>query len=1690
MNKKNENNNLEKTQSVNEIIAIFQPKIQKNQNKEDVNNIRESKKNKDFPQTNNIKKNIENNEEIIKSKDSNIVKHLDKKENLNKKVNLNKKETLNKKENLNKKKSNEMNAINEKNNEKKEEGNSFENKNLKENKNMLTLNFKKGNQKDNIEVNIKPIDKINSEKIFFFESNNNINVNKKDNIKNKIINNENEKKEQEQDNNNINIKDRIKLYNNISNNKNKKENINFQKELNKNIVENKNVIENKNIIKVEKSKKETDSKNLDSNKTIENALNNENKIIVDDNKGDNSSIQNKKENIQKENEKNQENNIRRKVTFFSKKNIESNAINKINDENNKNQFQTRPPEKKDKKSSENKINSVSEKIKALQQRILFQKQNSENNKYEKDIKYKIDNNKKENKGNININDNLTNKGLEPNQIGESNNNKFENINSQRKEKNFVKLSLNGMEENSKEKKNSNNEEISFSRNPKKLNLDLIFKNLNINSDRRKEIIEVAQHNIEEENKMELKEKQIECDNEIDNEENENEEEEIEERNINNRISIDKDKQEEEIEEDTIDNIFPNVINEQEKSKEDQNEYKNENLNISNSQNEEDNKIIKNTKVFENNKTNENNTLKRKRTISENNQQLISFLKKKLEVDAGQNNSFKENVKNESRNINENNNCENSEINNEFNINNQNLNLENKVKSNTNLSIHMNVQDQENENQEKFNKSMGFNFKNDKDIINEKNEYLDRPREFRSTLYFPSFSSFKSRVTLNEQNNNYQEKIDTEEIFLEKLHIPKNTILKNKTFCESFFLTSFPKKDGKLIDNSESYQSECKHFVCSLLPAMQPEIIYKYPKEDIKGLEINNLAASICFPNGIKVCYQEDEESIKTVKNYRSSFTNQVGERFFAVIYHFYLKMKNCDFEEQYEITPINKQISIYQDEHYTSLNDEQDDDILKKLTIFENLYSNENVYVPYCLCLISKYPFIKQMEKCLESIMISINNNENPNELNKLITYIIKSIPSPPNESKIFFPLPYTNQLVEIQQPYFRDITEFGDNPLIILKNLSVNHIICLFKLLIFEQKILVVGKNNDLISQIILNFISLLYPFEWIHTFIPIMSEKMLKFLQSFLPFFNGINESLFSQAKIILQKAANGVFIFDVDNDKIDLNNNLKNNNKHIKSISYINKNFQKFPKNLENLLMKELKSIKSNHSKAKRDYDKFNSNLRIKFLFIYVLVELLEDYKKYSYVIEDFPVFNSYLMIKEKKSDKKFFKDFTSTQLFQMFIQNSLFKDGTKMSFFEETLNYYYELKKTGFNSHYNYSNAYKVFHKEYLSFFQIKKLYIIKPFFLKEYEKLEEEKTKKNKAVKLTNIYYILSQKYESEKQINLNFNGILKENRRIIERPIELNNSNDPEEYDIFVFPGENIENLKIENKKKNSNVGSEYKKTKSIKMGIISEESDNNENKIKISQYISSNEKDLDEYEKDEIKDNIREIMTRIYRSDLRKLEEDKKNIMNSMEHQFGREYFVNILNIGNISNRIDINVVEGSYNFFGHVIFNTLLIILKLEENEINLKYAMKLLKTCLYIKTIKNKKEMTLSNELYYKLENYSFFKNKIFWKYWIEDDMTPSDIQVLKKAKKLSSNTEEYIFMDEEMKEFQLYLEHSYKIIEGLSSIMMKLKLKNNFIYSIISDLSQEYIINEKDFQDLMVQVLEELHILKLYSKWSII
>ena len=919
-------------------------------------------------------------------------------------------------------------------------------------------------------------------------------------------------------------------------------------------------------------------------------------------------------------------------------------------------------------------------------------------------------------------------------------------------------------------------------------------------------------------------------------------------------------------------------------------------------------------------------------------------------------------------------------------------------------------------------------------------------------------------------------VATDDIFLPKEILPQDKKPDHDTFCEGFFLASFSKDNSKIMENSLDNQAECNHSICNILPAMQPEILYKYPKEDVKGLEINNLAASICFPNGIKLCYEQKEDNIKAVKNYRSSFTNQVGDRFFAVTYHFFLRKRISVFESEQNMSPFQYEIIKYQDEMRTLLNDERVEDIYDRLTILGDLRKREFVNIPYCLCLISKYPFIEQMEKCLESILMSINDeNLNMKDLNKYISYIVSSIPAPSDNCKILFPLAYHYRLEEIQPLYFRDINQLGDNPLIILNYIQEKNIYTLFKLLVFEQKVIIIGKDNDLISQIILNFVTLLYPFEWIHTFIPIMSEKMLKFLQAFLPFFIGINATLLKKAKPILARASKGVFIFNIDDNTLNINSNYKENSKPINTIEYINTHIPNFPKALEQLILKELKSINVELSRNK-EQDKLNLNLRIKNLFMEIFAEILYDYKKYSYIVDNYPVFNSFLLINDRdKKDSDFYKELTSTQLFQIFIQNSLFKEDDKMSYFEERLYELKEVRKIGASIAYNLEKVNQQYIKDYSKFSEIKKKFVIKPFFIKEFKKIEDQNLSKNKKIKLSDIVKFLSKHYDKPKFTKVNDHGVLFENKRVINKSIELSNDYDPKEI-IFYYLPKSKEEIKDNNIKKRPTL----KKNKTLKMGIISKEEDIKKNNIKISQILPNKENELSKDEIDEIKDNIKEIMSRLYKSDIRKIEEDKKLMFDSLKTQFGREYFTNILHNGYKQDFLVKNLINQSYYFLSDVIFNTLLDILKLEENDANIICAVKLIKSCQYIATIKNKKKFLLSDELYKKLEKYSLSDKTRFWEYWVEDEMTKDELK-FRQSFIIESN-----YIDIESKEYKSYSNHLINIIEKLTSLMMRLKISNNSIITHIYELSKEFLIDDIQIKNLRDEAFGQIHIFKTYSK----
>ena len=112
-------------------------------------------------------------------------------------------------------------------------------------------------------------------------------------------------------------------------------------------------------------------------------------------------------------------------------------------------------------------------------------------------------------------------------------------------------------------------------------------------------------------------------------------------------------------------------------------------------------------------------------------------------------------------------------------------------------------------------------------------------------------------------------------------------------------------------------------------------------------------------------------------------------------YHFYLKLSIDIYQKRYEEHPLKYNFSKFADA-YTSLSEEElteekINEIQAVLDFSQELGIRDFIYVPFCICLISKYPYVKEMKKCLNSIytILSKNNDNNGLVINDLISYLI-----------------------------------------------------------------------------------------------------------------------------------------------------------------------------------------------------------------------------------------------------------------------------------------------------------------------------------------------------------------------------------------------------------------------------------------------------------------------------------------------------------------------------------------------------------------------------------------------------------------------------------------------------------------------------------------------------------------------------
>jgi hypothetical protein len=470
-------------------------------------------------------------------------------------------------------------------------------------------------------------------------------------------------------------------------------------------------------------------------------------------------------------------------------------------------------------------------------------------------------------------------------------------------------------------------------------------------------------------------------------------------------------------------------------------------------------------------------------------------------------------------------------------------------------------------------------------------------------------------------------------------------------------------------------------------------------------------------------------------------------------------------------------------------------------------------------------------------------------------------------------------------------------------------------------------------------------------------MSDQMLKYLETFLPFLNGIHESLMKFVEDVFNEGeiedSEEVFLVYIKKDEIKLSSSLKKNK--IKFSKYVQTHVLPLP--FEKDLKKELKSIQSLKNSSKKDPKVLNDaslENKMRDAFIDVFVKMFYDYEKYIGILDDDVVFNKVLFMNTITKDEQFYEEFIDCQLFQQFTQN-LLKEGC--SYFNKKIKEAKEKEKK--------SNKRAGGGSLRSSATKQETIYLIRPDYLG---------IKENDKIVIENAIKENYQETEDNEEAN-----------KIKNRILDTINPIDPEKYInsnciIYLIQEKKDQGKEDENKNKLQALqgkGNDFlKKNSTIIIGG-----------------------DLTEKQIDKIKEDIKEMVIKIYKSEIGSDTKSlKTEAFRNFETSFGRSFFVAL--ISNNNNNI-ISLQEDSFVFLENLIYGLLNSILKLEETDQIIKEVVILIKSTKFFqkavtkeKGYKNTEGITLFDSLKKKLLRYNKINQKNFWLKWFKLELKKKD------------------------------------------------------------------------------------------------
>ena len=244
----------------------------------------------------------------------------------------------------------------------------------------------------------------------------------------------------------------------------------------------------------------------------------------------------------------------------------------------------------------------------------------------------------------------------------------------------------------------------------------------------------------------------------------------------------------------------------------------------------------------------------------------------------------------------------------------------------------------------------------------------------------------------------------------------------------------------------------------------PEILDIYPLNENKNPSI----ALFCFPDGIKIT-----DKFETPKCFNFVLTDELGERTFGSV---------IIFSQEIDISLKNCFIPTYAPDDTT-------------------------FYIQKAICVLSFFPFYYNSLLFLKEIYkITEPKSKGTIPIERAICTFVDSLYLQSYDKLLRFNI--NNKNIDFYRiPNYGKSWDTSDKYIeTLFRVLSYDNIITAWEGLLLEKKLYIICSSKNCLSHIAHALINLLFPFKWIHVYIPILPEQLKLFIESPVPLIIGI--------------------------------------------------------------------------------------------------------------------------------------------------------------------------------------------------------------------------------------------------------------------------------------------------------------------------------------------------------------------------------------------------------------------------------------------------------------------------------------------------------------------------------------------------------------------------------------------------------